>query len=146
MFPSVKEKDNFLKQANDAREKRQLDKKRISAALKIQTLYRGYRERKTFFLHLEYSTQTHLISSYFLNYVINYFINLSSHKRNHLKEKFADVNVNKLEPIKIQSTCTSNEIYDYVNSLIVYYSYKPPHKRTHNLNVKKKPSRLTKSP
>ena len=50
---SQKDKESFLKQANDAREKRQLEKKRLNSIIKIQTLYRGYRERKKFFLSLE---------------------------------------------------------------------------------------------
>lgn len=48
-----KDKDYFLKQANDAREKRMQEKKRISSALKIQSYFRGYLVRKKFYTNLE---------------------------------------------------------------------------------------------
>lgn len=53
MFSNLKEKESFLKQTNDAREKRQLKKKRLASALKIQSLWRGYAQRKRFYLQLE---------------------------------------------------------------------------------------------
>lgn len=54
MFANIKEKESFLKQTNDAREKRQLEKKRLASAIKIQSLWRGYAQRKRFFQSLEY--------------------------------------------------------------------------------------------
>lgn len=53
MFNNVKEKDSFLKQTNDAREKRQLEKKRVNSIIKIQSHLRGYLQRKRFFIQLE---------------------------------------------------------------------------------------------
>ncbi|CAF0883062.1 unnamed protein product [Brachionus calyciflorus] len=41
-------KDSFLKQANEAREKRTLEKKRLASAIKIQSFFRGYLARKKF--------------------------------------------------------------------------------------------------
>lgn len=49
----MKDKDSFLKQANDAREKRQNEKKRLNSIVKIQANFRGYLQRKRFFLSLE---------------------------------------------------------------------------------------------
>jgi hypothetical protein len=46
-------KDNFLKQTEDARLKRNLEKKRTISAVKIQSVFRGYSARKKFFTELE---------------------------------------------------------------------------------------------
>ena len=40
------DRDSFLRQAEDARQKRNLDKKKAQSVLKIQSFYRGYMSRK----------------------------------------------------------------------------------------------------
>lgn len=48
MFQSInpnKQKDDFLKQAEEARIKRQQDKQRNKCAIQIQSYYRGYKVR-----------------------------------------------------------------------------------------------------
>ena len=51
---NVINKDNFLKQTEDARLKRNLEKKRTTSAIKIQSLLKGYLTRKRFAIELEY--------------------------------------------------------------------------------------------
>ena len=50
----LQNKDNFLKQTEDARLKRNLEKKKLTSAIKIQALFRGYLARKHFLASLEY--------------------------------------------------------------------------------------------
>ncbi len=52
---NVINKDNFLKQTEDARLKRNLEKKRTTSAIKIQSLLKGYLARKRFAIELEYA-------------------------------------------------------------------------------------------
>lgn len=47
------DKESFLKQANEAREKRNMEKKRLNSAIIIQSLYRGHRTRKALKNNLE---------------------------------------------------------------------------------------------
>ncbi|RNA43855.1 ubiquitin- ligase E3B isoform X2 [Brachionus plicatilis] len=47
------DKESFIRQANEARERRTLEKKKLSSAIRIQALYRGYRARKTIINHIE---------------------------------------------------------------------------------------------
>lgn len=51
---NINDKENFIKHANEAREKRTVEKKRLYSAIKIQALYRGFRTRKTLFSNWEY--------------------------------------------------------------------------------------------
>ena len=52
MFKS-NEKEKFLKSADQAREKRLLEKKRLNAVLKIQAFFRGHLTRKHLYNNLE---------------------------------------------------------------------------------------------
>lgn len=52
---NVINKENFLKQTEDARLKRNLEKKRTTSAIKIQSLLKGYLARKRFAIELEYT-------------------------------------------------------------------------------------------
>lgn len=49
----LQNKDNFLKQTEDARLKRNLEKKKLTSAVKIQSVFRGYLARKHFLASLE---------------------------------------------------------------------------------------------
>jgi hypothetical protein len=47
------DKESFLKQADQAREKRLLEKKKSNAILKIQSCLRGHISRKRLYVQLE---------------------------------------------------------------------------------------------
>ena len=70
MFESSKDfqkKDNFLKQTEDARQKRLLEKKKLQSAVKIQSFYRGYIVRKKLLDSIEDELKNKLLSNHTLD-------------------------------------------------------------------------------
>lgn len=66
---NINDKDSFIKQANEAREKRTMEKKRFFSAIKIQAFYRGFRARKEFVNNLEYfkfKKKIYIYTSFFI--------------------------------------------------------------------------------
>jgi hypothetical protein len=65
-LPTNSEKNDFLKKTEDERLKRLLEKKRSSAAIRIQSYYRGYKTRELIFNEIKYVIYYSLVLSIYL--------------------------------------------------------------------------------
>ena len=115
---TVINKDNFLKQTEDARLKRNLEKKRTSSAIKIQSLFKGYLARKQFAIKLEYNTFVqNIIKKDIFTFVFKNF-------RNSLNQALVETSELK----------TAVQLYEITKKFIIFIQTKYFKKKKNNDN------------